>query len=300
MRAGRPAEDALSEISTRGDWRQAEHVYLNRIQQALRSAATSAILGGSLSYGRFFNTTGGQSRPSDVDLIVVVPDDADSLAVVEALRPLEFISRSSLDEMEHRLLIFPGYRQKRCVFLHKLRLWESPPSRFVTDYQVMAGHYKVALHLMTFDDLLYLILRDRPRIPPEEGFIRRLVEFRDDHPSRSSEELKSFSNARLDVSVNSSIVDGGYLADHVVCQVTEGRFYPGAHMNLVLPRFEVRWEDPHLELRLLLLAFRWKLVTRLGDENRARDEVVRLSYSHTRSAAFSPHVTRRVDEGSAL
>jgi len=270
---------------------------LNRVRDALTSIPSSAVLGGSMSYGRFFNVRGGSHGwPSDTDIILVLPDYAFLPQLASALRGLEFISSESLDLLADRAEMFPAIRanHERCSFQHKLRLWEGqlPPS--FAGYQVPC-HYYFALHVLSLEDFAFVTLRDLPVLRP--NFRRWLHEYRDDRPSADADKFSCFAGyVRSITQDHSETPDGGFILKGLVAEIEGGRLYPGVLMNLILPQFEVRWEAPETRIRLALLNFRWKLLARLMDERQMRRfEIQRLSQAHVRNAAFAPHVARRVD-----
>jgi hypothetical protein len=270
---------------------------LNSIRDVLEGCGTSAILGGSLSYGRFFNTCGASDKPSDIDLLLVV-ESYDQLGdVTEHLAGLGFVDRRSVAAMRSRVTPFLEHRAglPRCVFRQKIKLWEDRASEYLFPYQV-PGHYQLALHVVSVDDFDYITLRDIPAIHDSTlTSARSLVEFRDDAPRTDFDERRSFSGAARSVEVRWKDARGGYLVEMTTCEVIDGSFHPGVHLNLILPRFEVRWEAPGTRIRLSLLALHWKLVARVEDEQRAWGGIRKLSLSHTRHAVFSPHVLSRID-----
>ncbi len=69
--------------------------------------------------------------------------------------------------------------------------------------------------------------------------------------------------------------------------------------NLILPAFDVRWGQQLF--RREVESFRWKMVERLRTERRIRpNEYLRLSFAHTRSSVFAPHVVRELDGSTQL
>lgn len=268
---------------------------LNQLRDRLEQLPTSGILGGSVSYGRFYNTAGsGRERPSDIDLLLVMPSYDDLPRVAEALSELDFINPKGLASFRERIGYFreAGAEHERCAFQQKLTLWP-PRSDVGPTYYGLPGFYSLALHALDLEDFHYLALRDIHAL--HDGFCRTLAEYRGDQPAEEN-ELRSFAGTRRHVRSESAYVPGGVVATTRLCEVAGGRFYPGVHMNLLLPQMEVRWESSRTRVRLTLLGLRWKLLARLAEERRLRShEIQRLSLSHTRHAAFAPHVTRRVD-----
>ncbi|HEX8052355.1 MAG TPA: hypothetical protein VF517_05135 [Thermoleophilaceae bacterium] len=286
-RRPRPFEAAVETVRRIAD--------LNQVRDRLERLSTSAILGGSASYGRFYNTAGSvRERPSDLDLLVVIPSYDDLPHIVTAMSELAFIDPKGIDVFHDRVAYFSEVRGEhgRCAFQQKLSMWPAP-SHAGPAYHGLPGFYSLALHAFDLDDFNYLALRDIHAL--HDGFSRTLSEYRGDKPA-AKDELRSFAGTRHSVDTAYVEVRNGVVAKTRHCEVTDERFYPGVHMNLLLPQLEVRWESPRARVRLALLDLRWKLLARLAEERRLRShEIQRLSLSHTRVAAFAPHVTRRVD-----
>jgi hypothetical protein len=269
---------------------------LNRVRDTLELLPTSAILGGSMSYGRFFNTAGaGPGKPSDTDVLVVVPSYDELGNMARELRSLDFISVESLAELDDRIETFGSIRTAydRCSFVQKLQLWEGRTPPTLQRYQI-PGYYLIALHVLSLDDFQFLALRDIPAL--EDGLALGIHEYRDDPPSGNANELRCFAGYARTVEQQSRPIDHGFVVREPVAEIEHERFYPGVLLNLILPQFEVRWEAPQVRVRLTLLNLRWKILARLDEERRMRShEIQRISMSHTRSAAFAPHVARRAD-----
>jgi hypothetical protein len=272
---------------------------INGLRGLLAEAPTSCILGGSLSYGRFFNTRGSIERPdsSDIDLLLVVPNFDVLPSIARALVKLPGVDQDSVQSFTARIepLLNLLSEHDHCIFGHKFRMWETTPDPYLATYQI-SGFYKINIHTLTSKTLNYLILRDLPVLEPDAAaFPLRVHEFRDD-PARPTAIQRGFSGQEISIPVACETIQGGFLAEVSLADIVEGRFYPGVHLNLILPQFEVRWESPEMLLRLPLLGLRWKLLERLTEERRLRPfEHQTMSSSHTRHAIFAPHVRRRVD-----
>jgi hypothetical protein len=265
---------------------------LNRIRDAVEGVPSSAVLGGSLSYGRFYNVCGAAGKPSDIDLVLIVRSYDELPSVSDRLARLESVSGSQPQVMSDRTEAFQAVRERyeRCVFQQKLRLWDGGRPHPHSDRYQIPSYYSLALHVVSFDDLRFVALSDVPRL---ESSTRAIHEYRDDRPSSGANVLRCFAGYARTFDQETEEVDGGFVTREVVAEASDGRFYPGVHLNLVLPQFEVRWEAPALRIRLSLLDLRWKLLARLADERRLRSfEIQQLSLSHTRGGIFAPHVSR--------
>jgi hypothetical protein len=269
---------------------------LNRMRSALEDVPTSCILGGSASYGRFYNTIGAKDdNPSDLDLLLVVPDYDHLRKIAEALAPINGITK--LANLDERIASLPGVTAEaggdgRCIFSQKLDVWKESPDPLLAKVQ-LPSYYTLSIHVFSSADFDYLILRDIPGIMGE--LERSIWDYRDT-PANRLDNQRCFAGIDLTLERDKREVTGGYLAESRVCHVDGDRYYPGLHQNLVLPQFDLRWEMRQHRLTLPLLAFRWKLVERLREERAMRHfEIQTISLSHTRSAVFAPHIVRRVD-----
>lgn len=301
----RPFEAAVETVRRLVDLNQLRSQFQE--PQILRELETSAILGGSLSFGRFFSVYGEYSgRPSDIDLILLIPDFEDLEKVVDVLRAVHdqegyhFIETQSLDEMEARARFFSSeFRREHgpIIFQHKLSLWpESPEKGYFKQFQYPL-YYNLALHVMTVQEFKHISLEDCPKLDQiPEGPRRTVNVYRDDAPPEREEEQYCFAGFRDWSKVPAKAVRHGYLTTVQVCDIKDRRFYPGMHLNLLFPQFEVRWEAPRIPARLALQALRYKLLARLVDEKLSHErQVMKLSFAHARSERFSRRVRMRLD-----
>jgi hypothetical protein len=275
---------------------------INRLRDQLVLVPTACVLGGSTSYGRFFNTVGNQNNePSDLDLLLVV-ENCDALpAVVDALRRFPGIQQEQIEAMASRAALFGELQRSRedfrCIFSHKLGLWPpSSPDPFLSETAIDGG-YQLSVHVVSAPDFDYIILRDRPRLDLE----RTIFDFREGPPDRPDCQ-RSFAGTTVEVERESEQVEGGFVTSSRVCHLGSAdpepgeRFFPGQHQNLVLPEVEVRWELSFSRIYLPLYSFKVKLDERLALERAQRPyEIQNLANSHTRRYAFAPYVASRVE-----
>jgi hypothetical protein len=274
---------------------------INHIRDALVPAVTtSGILGGSVSYGRFFNVCGAArgGKASDTDLLLVLPNYDQLPDVADAIERVQGMDINSIAFLKRRLPIFHDVRARSnpCIFSHKLVLWEDRSDPYLQKYH-LPGRYVLSIHVFSWDDFRYLILNDRSILTAsgDGTFVRTIYDYRETEPTRVDNQ-RSFSGIDSSVPLEAHSVELGYLSKVRICHIENDRYYPGLHQNLILPQFEIRWESPNLRLYLPMLGFRWKVLERLNEERRIRPfEIQRLSLCHTRSAVFSPHIVRRCD-----
>jgi hypothetical protein len=279
---------------------------VNRLRAQLVGVPTGCVLGGSASYGRFFNTVGHRdNEPSDLDLLLVVADYADVTPVAEAFARVAGISPASVESMSERAAAFPEVRDllradQRCIFSHKLTLWPpDAPDPFLAGTGIN-GEYEVSVHVFSGEDIDFLILRDQARLDGE----REIMDYRVRRPDRPDRQ-RAFAEAEVTVEREGTEREcpHGFLVPSQVCYVadadpeTGSRYYPGQFQNLILPEVELRWElESHL-LYLPLYAFLVKVRERLARERAERPyEIQTIPNSHTRKNQFAPYVGERLDD----
>jgi hypothetical protein len=281
----------------------------NSIREALETAPSAGLLGGSASYGRFFNTRGNHldsqgnaAESSDLDLLVVVPDQLDLAEIGRRLAVVPFLAPDDVKSFSERASHFSDLAAANAplLFSHKLWAWTHREDAVLAKSE-LASYYKVSIHIASLSTFNHIILADMPSIRLPSGvdsFIRRLYDYRDTPPLRRDVQT-CFAGIKTESDLQTTPVKGGYITTERVAHITGERYYPGLHQNLVLPQFELRWQMPSVRLTLALLAFRWKILARLTDERRMRPhELQHLAFSHTRSQYFAPHIRRRALRGT--
>jgi len=302
------------------------HTLQTLIRDDLRCAA---ILGGSISYGRFINVRGaswgrGQetkarqapetsevavaSAPgradelldgSDTDLVLVLNEYADLNRLGDRLASLTGAATAEVDELRVRIQTFPTLTfDDHRMFSHKLPLWNEQSDPLL-DKLGLEGKYILSLHIFSRSDFDHLLLHDLPALEfAHEGAVRTLSDYRPDPANNRADQQRDFAGSDLWMERPFDPVEHGFQARTAVCVINEGRYHPGMYQNLILPRFDLRWDDLSTPVSRQLEAFRWKIVERLRREKAQWPyERLRLSLSHTRSEVFAPHVVRSVDEG---
>lgn len=273
---------------------------LNALRRGLTAASLHAVLGGSTSYGRFLNVSGVQrGNASDIDLLLVLSDYDQLAELILALQRIEGLCRADVDAMNLRCADFPAVRacmKQPCTFSHKIRLWNDTQDPWLARHET-SGSYRLSLHIFSLSDFEYLILRDMSILEgPSDGFERVLFDYRLEMSWKRLDHQRSFSGASLFLDRPFTEVNGGVITQSMACVIRDDRYYPGMFQNLILPQFEIRWENQVAPIHVQLSGFRWKIVERLRKERQARPyELLRLSLSHTRSFVFAPHIIRSVD-----
>ena len=272
---------------------------LRLIEEALSKTTVGAVVGGSMSYGKFINVKGGDDA-SDIDLLVVIDswnDLADNLA---NLRELDIISKIDVDRMIGRaenMLSRWGDRED-IAFSAKAALRESQEDPFLRDFNV-SPRYEVSFHFMSREGADIVLMKDYLDLSISDELKSKIfMDYREVPPTRDDFQ-RSFSGDSLGIPVEYEEHLGSYERFTASFVVDGGRFYPGMLQDIILPAFDVRWGDTRF--RRVVESFRWKLIERLRYEKNAfPNEILRLSFAHTRSDVFASHTIRSVDASTNL
>lgn len=272
---------------------------IREIERCLQSVSVAAILGGSASYGRFFNVKGGNDA-SDLDILLIVEDWASAEKALAAVSLLDMASSASIGAAIARIGELPGSEADpdNIAFSAKVPLWGETPDP-QTDSIGISSPYLVSFHLLTRDAFDRLMLKDAEEIKVEDaGAEIVFYDYRDSAPTRVDMQ-RAFNGRALRIETENVTHGSSYVRETIGFTIREGCYYPGMFQNLVLPGFDVRWGDART--RNVVEAFRWKMIDRLRAEQRDRpDEYMRLSLAHTRSEVFAPHTVRSVDQSTRL
>lgn len=289
-----PVEATIETIRRLRDFRE--------VEAALSKKVLAGLLGGSTSYGRFLNVRGGGGA-SDLDLLAVVGSFGDLRDLLEALRTMPGVSARDIEKALSRASEFQQFQQgspKPCVFSAKLALWEGAEDPLLEDCGV-ASTYLLSVHVLSRNGLGQLLLEGHPQISSKFiGTEAEISDYREEPPKRLDFQ-RSFSGNSKRMEMNYEKHENSFVrATKIFVIDTESdSYYPGMFQNLVLPTFDVRWGDAGC--RRLVDSFRWKMIDRLRFEHRERpNELLRLSWAHTRSDVFAPHIARSVDSSTVL
>lgn len=285
-------------------------ILTNAIRDALSKSQISSagILGGSVSYGRFYNTKGA-GDPSDIDLLLVcetydaVADVAESLQVIEAFDSAQLSHLADRSRQVRHVL--SEHQGRQLTVSHTLLAWNDPEVRdpIIHGIDVPQG-YKVQLHIFDRESFSYLLAENLPTFIGSQlasDYERRIYDYREDRPHRggTSRDICFASFSKQFTSQVIELPSGGFLCEESIISVFEERLYPGMYLNLLMPQFELRWDTTDWNVGLQLRVLKNKLIDRLTFERQVRPwEDQAFGSSHVRSENFSPHIWRRMQNST--
>ena len=275
---------------------------VNHLQSGLADLPTTCILGGSLNYGRYYSVRGATpgSTGSNVDIMLVLPDFGWMDEVLSGVSTLSSCSGASLTSLERRARLWRenDLDDGRTVFTHRLSMWTDTPDPLMT-WAPNPGQYEINLRVASIEALEWLLVADNPKLTAgDSGHHRSIRDFCQSERSADG-YLRSFSGRSRRMPLDVEKVDDSLLLTHGVYSIHENRYYPGSLQNLILPRFNKRWDNASIGSKLE--TFRWKIIERLRSERRDQPhEILRMSLAHTHADGFAPHILSSIDSVDLL
>jgi hypothetical protein len=266
------------------------------LQRILAGVRSSGVLGGSTSYGRFYNVCGqSDTAPSDLDFVIVLENVRDLGDVARRMYELPGIDAKDVDIFIQRIHVFASaYNDQKTILSHKFKMW-----RDGIDPMVMwPGHrpgYLLSLHFLMLPVLAYVLVESCTKLVRQQAGKKRTVRDFRNTPTDRPDHQRTFAGRSHIIPNRITAVDRGYLTlSRVYYLDDQDRYCPGIIQNLMLPMLDVRWDE--LDARPKLSTFRHKLMERLRMERRETPGAhLCLSLSHTRHQLFAPHIIRLLD-----
>lgn len=140
---------------------------LNEVERNIGGERSNVILGGSLSYGRFFNVVGSrEGSASDLDLYIVTETYEQMRQVVEKLAGMK---PAASQDVENSLIRFDNMCQHLesvgtntpIVFSQKLALWTSGSDPILAGIEVEQSYF-LSYHILSRHTSDHILLTDLP------------------------------------------------------------------------------------------------------------------------------------------
>lgn len=250
------------------------------------------ISGGSMSYGRFFNVRGGYPNASDLDLIVVT---SSNFNLADASKIVSHSLGMSDYQCHHYFTRVERYLEmkrlgKADVLSHKFSL---PSFGFDMSTHVM--------EFDTFEDITLSGVEDAVR--GEKSEIKRYVQ--DYKPAPFAHRVlkqRDFEGNWHEFAVIENSVESDpqeVISSLVVYGISDGLFIPGIYLNIILPMFEVEYDNGSSVVNSTVNRLKI-LVSQLINTYLSNGRCVSLSKSHPREILFSSKITKLVNSGVVI
>jgi hypothetical protein len=270
---------------------------VNMLVHAFSGTRSSALLCGSMHYGRFSDVRGGRGGEpaSDLDVIVVL-ESIDALDdVLRSLAKLRNVSVDSVRSFERRCEIYRRLaHHDRMVFSHKFELWPQGSVDEILPAGVAEQGYPLSIHFLTRSVLGYILVASTPQLHTELAGERRTITDYRETATQRKDHLRTFAGRNYYMDLDIVQAEGGWLRKSRVYHVDErGSYCPGFYQTILLPSPEVLWDGA--KVSSILETFHRKISSRMDQERRTTERILRPSFAHPRRSVFSSAVIKFID-----
>lgn len=254
-------------------------IYAEKFKEYLKSEIKGMIIGGSLSYGPFYNVRKklDETGSSDVDLIILVDNEFFDKKVTKFLN-IDFFTTLEKESFLERISKFKILREAGVADIISQKF-------FIKD-----GGFDFSLHV--FDQIFFKRMvggEFRNNLKKSKDGIFKIKDFKAESFTHKTCHLNSFSGKEIEVGTQEKKIDGGVITSLPNYVIQQGEFYPGIYQNLISPKFSVFY-DPKGNITKQVKLFESTMKERLGEEQKNNPDN-KLYKSHNRYKLFSPILT---------
>ncbi|MFH1972449.1 MAG: hypothetical protein ABIJ18_03140 [archaeon] len=247
---------------------------MEELKATFENQAQTIIIGGSMSYGPFYNVRSSQNGgSSDIDALVIteIPD---------------------LEEIDGTRIFS---EQDRQIFLKRIRLFaklRDEAEIFSQKNQVQGTNFSISLHFFDRDTLSKMVKGLEEKLEREEDSILVLNDYKARNFPYTICPQQGFDGKvfRYDVPTQRE-VNGGVIVGLPGYIINQGNFYPGLYQNLISPSFHVFY-DPSGEITKEVIKLKKIMLSQLEKEKGA-NPTKHLLKSHIRHKIFSSSLFKK-------
>lgn len=256
-----------------------ERLYVvDQFEKYIREFAQGMIVGGSMSYGPFFNIRKGldETGSSDIDLIIILEQEKLGTAYWEKLARSNMFSAQEMQVFFNRL---SGYRNllekgEADIFSHK--------------FHVQDQNFEISVHIFSpavFEDMVGGEFSQQ--LAKGHDGVHILRDFKNkEYPYQFCNQQDFSGEIHCYQVPPQPKVDGGVIASLPSYEFHDGHFFPGVYHNLISPKFSTH-DYSGGEVSEQVRHFRELVEMRFGEEKKSNPSM-RLHKSHIRHRVFSP------------
>lgn len=249
---------------------------INQFDRDVPEEVVGIVLGGSMSYGRFYNIRGGPDS-SDIDLFYIVDQDFFQKTDVTKILPPAFgFKPEDLDHLQERVSIFPNLQDEADMMSHKLEL---------EDFIVSVKFFPLDIFLGEFLDEpenAMMLNRDAERSAKDYK--------QEPYPMKVFTQY-NFLHEPLYFTISEINCRGGVITSIPALMIKDGHFYTGDHHNHALPFFDIMF-DKDGSISDILRRYHELLRARCSQEREQSENPgdLLVTNAQSRRSVFSPQI----------
>lgn len=259
---------------------------LEKIEDIFKNHVKGIIVGGSMSYGPFYNIRENldSTGSSDIDLIFVVNDDQLN-SRWDFILDIPFFKEEDKEIFIEREKIFLLFRKEKIADIFSKKF-------FLKDFD-----FEISMHIFPENIFLDMVddkLSNDLSLNKDQCYLLR--DYKDNHFPHKYCSQKSFSDRIYQFPVPKEInVNNGNITTLLGYAINDGEFYPGIYQNLISPVFSVFLDNNQTELTKKVISFKENMINRLNKE-RFENYNKKFQFSHVRHNFFSPSLTNSLNK----
>lgn len=259
---------------------------LEKIEDIFKNHVKGIVVGGSMSYGPFYNIRENldSTGSSDIDLIFIVNDD-------------------QLNSKWDFILDIPFYKEEDKInFIEREKYFlsfrkEGMADIFSKKFSLKDFDFEISIHVFPENIFLDMIddkLSNDLSLNEDQCYLLR--DYKDNHFPHKYCSQKSFSNRMYQFPIPKELdVENGNITTLLGYAINNGEFYPGIYQNLISPMFSVCLDNDRTKLTNKIVSFKENMIDRLNKE-RFKSYNDKFQFSHIRHNYFSPSLTNSLNK----
>lgn len=256
---------------------------IEKLKDILKDLADSVIVGGSMSYGPFFNIRKllDETGSSDVDLIVILDEDKLDDSLWDKLQKSDVVSDAEKKIFFERIGTFQDLFRK------------GEADIFSQKFHAQDTDFDLSIHFFTpsvFDKMVGKDFEDD--LSTNKDTVSLLRDYKANEFPYQVCAQQNFLGEQYEYKVpTQQRVDGGVIMELPAYIIQNQHFYPGIYQNLISPCFSVSY-DRTGDTTKKVIKFSTVMEKRLKEEH-GEQPLAKLLKSHIRHKIFSPELFKK-------
>lgn len=256
---------------------------IEELENLLKDLADGIIVGGSMSYGPFFNIRKSldETGSSDIDLIIILDEDKFDIPLWKKLRNSDIISEEEKNIFLERIGKFRDLFKKEELDV------------FSQKFSIRSTDFDVSIHFFTpsvFDKMVGKYFEDD--LSTDKDKVAILRDYRAKEFPHKACAQQNFLGEQYEYRVPPQRqVSGGVITELPAYIIQNQHFYPGIYQNLISPCFSVSYDRTGNTTKRVV-KFRDTMEKRLRKEMSEQPNA-KLLKSHIRHKIFSPELFKK-------
>lgn len=252
-------------------------LFLSDLKKIPQESIHGIVLGGSLSYGRFYNIRKGFNG-SDIDLFYIVTPEFFSEPMPKKLLIEIGFKQEQLEEFESRTKKFPQLAQiiPHLMMSHKFEL-----PTCILSLKILP----MTVFQYEFVDILQSVQQNIPDL------VLRIPDFKPDHYTLDHFTQYNFLHEPMEIPIEEEIVHEAVITHIPAVAHRDGHLHTGDHHNHLMPCFDILYGNENIHQ---IISQFHQLLRNTVRREREWSPDARVINGHIRKSVLSPQMLEKV------